>query len=274
MEGLKQALDSLAALNVPLGHLGTTEVSLFGVLQFVLLVAALFYVSGLVGGWTANRLLARTELEIGVRLGIGAVLRYGLLILGFLVIAQTMGINLTTFNVIAGAVGVGVGFGLQNIVSNFISGLIILFERAVRVGDRVVLGPLEGDVVEIGARRTTLRTDDNLTIIVPNSRFITDSVVNLRSAEGRLRVRVGVQVAPGTDVETVRTLLIQVARDNPEVLAMPPPDTRLTALQPGGALAFELLVWTASRTHARDVLQSALNAAIASAFAANGVKGG
>ncbi len=271
---MERALASLASLDIPLGHIGPTEVSLFGVLQFALLVAALFYLSGLVSRWTTNRLLAHSELDAGVRLGIGTVLRYGLLILGFLVIAQTMGINLTTFNVIAGAVGVGVGFGLQNIVSNFISGLIMLFERVVRVGDRVVLGALEGDVMDIGARHTTLRTDDNLTIIVPNSRFITENVINLRSAEARLRVRVGVQVAAGTDTETVRALLLRVARENPDVLAVPPPETRLTAIQPGGAMAFELLAWTSNRTHARDVLQSALNYAIAEAFTANRVKFG
>ena len=266
---MERALASLAALDIPLGRLGTTEVSLFGLLQFVLLVVALFYVSGLVRRWTVNRLLVRAELEPGVRLGIGAVLRYALLIIGFLVIAQTMGINLTTFNVIAGAVGVGVGFGLQNIVSNFISGLIIMFERPVRVGDRVVLGALEGDIEEIGARRTTVRTDDNLTIIVPNSRFITENVINLSGAEARLRVSVRLQVPADADAEAVRALLIQIARANPDVLAVPPPDARLAAIQPGGVLAFELQVWTSTLTHGRDVLQSALNYAIVSAFAAS-----
>jgi small-conductance mechanosensitive channel len=241
-------------------------------LQFTLLVAALFYVSGLVRRWTVNRLLARTQLEPGVRLGIGAVLRYVLLIIGFLAIAQTMGINLTTFNVIAGAVGVGVGFGLQNIVSNFISGLIIMFERPVRVGDRVVLGALEGDVEEIGARRTTVRTDDNLTIIVPNSRFITENVINLSGGEARLRVSVSIQVPADVDADAVQALLLRIARQNPDVLAVPPPDARLAAIHPGGVLAFELQVWTSTRTHGRDVLQSALNYAIVSAFAASGIR--
>lgn len=272
MERLPPATDWLAALDIPLGHLGATELSLLGVLKFILLVTAVFYLSGLARRWTVNRLLARTDLDPGLRLGIGAVLRYALLIIGFLLIAQNMGIDLTTFNVIAGAIGVGVGFGLQNIVSNFVSGLIIMFERPVRVGDRVVLGPLEGNVVEIGARRTTIRTDDNLTIIVPNSRFITENVINLRSSEARLRVSVGVQVAAGVDPETVRALLLRVAIQNPDVLADPPSEARLSAIQPGGAMTFELQAWTANRTHARDALQSALNYAIAEALAANGVK--
>jgi small-conductance mechanosensitive channel len=272
MERFHRPLDALADLNIPLGHLGNAEITLFGVLKFVLLVAAVYYVSGLIRRLTVDRLLARTDLDMGLRLGIGSVLRYALLVIGFLLIAQNMGIDLTTFNVIAGAVGVGVGFGLQNIVSNFISGLIIMFERPVRVGDRVVLGALEGNVEEIGARRTTVNTDDNLTIIVPNSRFITENVINLRSAASRVRVSVTVQVAAGIDPRVARAALLKVAEKSPNVLEEPASEALLTAVQPGGVLLFELQVWTANRAHAREALRSDLNYAIASEFAAAGVK--
>ena len=268
---LDRAETALAGLDLHLVRIGGTDVSLLGLLLFGLLVAALFYVSGLVRRWAVNRLLARTELEAGVRQGIGAVLRYALLIIGFLVIAQTLGINLTTFNVLAGAVGVGVGFGLQNIVSNFVSGLIIMFERPVRVGDRVELGALEGEIVEIGARRTTVITSDNVTIVVPNSRFITDIVVNRQGAGVQQRVRLPVQVAPGTDAQKVRALLLEVAAADPNVLAAPPPAVALIAILPGGAMSFELQVWNGNLGHARDVLLSALNYAIARAFATHGI---
>jgi len=272
MERWHRPLDSLSTLDIPLGHLGAAEISLFGVLKFLLLVAAVYYVSGLIRRLTVERLLARTDLDMGLRLGIGSVLRYALLIIGFLLIAQNMGIDLTTFNVIAGAVGVGVGFGLQNIVSNFISGLIIMFERPVRVGDRVVLGTLEGNVEEIGARRTTVNTDDNLTIIVPNSRFITENVINLRSAASRVRVSVTVQVAAGIAPQIVKAALLKVAAENPDVVKEPPSEALLTAVQPGGIMLFELQVWTSNRAHAREALRSALNYAIAAEFAAASVK--
>lgn len=248
------------------------DVTLFGVLQFLLLIAALVYVSALVRLWTVNRLLARTHLEPGVRQTIGAVVRYLILIVGFLAIVQTLGINLTSFNVLAGAVGVGVGFGLQNIVSNFISGLIIMFERPVKVGDRIELGGVEGDVMEIGARRTTIVTNDRVAIIVPNQRLITENVVNLRYYDAMVRVRVTVTVAAGADPVDVQRLLLGVARANPDVLAEPPPAVRLAALQGGGNMAFELQVWNTSLVHARDALQSALNFAIHAAFASAGVK--
>src|SRR5262245_23946878 len=98
MERLHRPLDSLSALDIPLGHLGGTEISLFGVLKFAILIIAVYYVSGLMRRLAVNRLLVHTDLDIGLRLGIGAVLRYTLLVIGFLLIAQNMGIDLTTFN--------------------------------------------------------------------------------------------------------------------------------------------------------------------------------
>jgi small-conductance mechanosensitive channel len=115
------------------------------------------------------------------------------------VILQTVGIDLTALSILTGAVGLGIGFGLQNIASNFISGLIILFERPVRIGDRIAVGDVEGDVMRIGARSTTVLTNDNIDIIIPNSKLITENVVNWTHNERRVRFRIPVTVAFKTD---------------------------------------------------------------------------
>src|SRR5207248_4786455 len=117
------------------------------------------------------------------------------LVAGFAMILQNAGINLGALTVVAGALGVGVGFGLQNIVSNFISGIIIMLERPIKVGDRVEMaGDIEGTVHEIGARSTLIFTQDQVAILVPNQKFITDTVVNLMHAERPIRLRVTLQV--------------------------------------------------------------------------------
>src|SRR5690606_8559421 len=126
-------------------------------------------------------------------------------------IVQTVGIDLTTFNVLAGALGIGVGFGLQNVVSNFIAGLIIMFERPVKIGDRIVVGGVAGNVIDIGARSTTVLDNDNIAVIVPNAKFITENVINWKYNDDRVRFRVPVSVAYGSDAQQVKRVLLEVA---------------------------------------------------------------
>ena len=153
-----------------------------------------------------DRLLSRTRLDFGARHAVGTIARYVLLLIGFLVIVQSAGINLTTFNVLAGAIGIG--FGLQNVVSNFFAGLIIMFERPIKIGDRIDVDGVEGDVIENGARSTVVLTNDNIAIIVPNSKFITENVVNWKYNDNRVRFRVPIGVAYGSDVRKVEKLLL------------------------------------------------------------------
>src|SRR5262245_57550227 len=136
-----------AVLNFRLIPLGETGITIWTLIQFLVLLLLLFYLTGKARKPLGGRVLVRTEWDVGAQQAVGSITRYALLLSGLLVILQTVGINLTTLNVIAGAVGIGVGFGLQNIASNFISGLIILFERPIKVGDRIVVGDIEGDVI-------------------------------------------------------------------------------------------------------------------------------
>src|SRR5215813_2709546 len=157
-------------LNYNLFALGDAKITPLSIIYIVLLAGVLVYLSGKLKELLINKLLVRLKLDIGAQQAIGGIMRYVVLFIGFLIILQTVGINLTTLNVLAGAVGIGIGFGLQNIANNFISGLIILLERPIKVGDRVEVQGVTGQVQSVSARSTVIRTNDNISIIVPNSK--------------------------------------------------------------------------------------------------------
>jgi small-conductance mechanosensitive channel len=252
-------------LEYPLIRLGNAQLSLRTVIYVSILLVFLFWFAGRLRRLLADRVLAKAGMEPGARQAVGSIVRYAVLIVGFLVALQTAGIDLTTLNVIAGAVGIGVGFGLQNVANNFISGLIILFERPIKVGDRIEVGNVDGDVIEIGARSTTVLTNDNIAILVPNSKLITENVVNWKYTDARVRFRIPVGVAYGSDVRRVEELLREVARENPDVLDTPPPQVWFRGFG-DSSLNFELLVWNISLVHSNGQFISALNFAIFEKF--------
>lgn len=258
-------------LKTPLLTLGGAPVTLGAIVQLLVLVVLLFYLSAKLRHWLVEKVLPRTKMEIGARLATGSIIRYAMIAIGLAVILQTAGIDLTALNVLAGAIGLGLGFGLQNIVNNFISGLIILFERPIKVGDRVVVGEVEGDVVHIGGRSTTVVSNDNISIIVPNARFITENVVNWSHNDRTVRFRIPVTVAYGSDITLVEQLLLEVAAANPDVLENPPPAVRLMEFGDSG-LSFELRVWSTTLIHRRGLLTSSLNLAIYRAFVAHNIE--
>ena len=272
MEKLGDILETVRkALETPILKLGSSYVTLWTILQMAVLVALLFYLSGKLRTLIAERFLTRTKMELGARQATGSIIRYLIIFIGLAVILQTAGIDLTALNVLAGAVGLGLGFGLQNIVNNFISGVIILFERPIKVGDRVEVGEVEGDVVHIGARSTTVVSNDNISIIVPNARFITENVVNWSHNDRTVRFRIPVSVAYGTDVALVERVLLEVAAANPDVLKDPAPGVRLMEFGDSG-LGFELRVWSTTLIHRRGLLTSALNKGIYRTFREHGIE--
>lgn len=260
-----------AVLDISLFELGGRPFTLWTLAHILILVVVLFYVAGKLRNWMANRALARTGMDVGARHAVATITRYVVLLLGLLIILQTAGINLTTLNVLAGAVGIGVGFGLQNVVGNFISGLIIMFERPIKIGDRIVVDNIEGDVVEIGARGTVVLTNDNINIIVPNSKFITENVVNWKYNDARVRLKIPVGVAYGSDLRKVEKLLLDVAGAEPDVIADPAPVVRFMAFG-DSALNLELRVWTTSGATRKGRLVSKLNFAIYDIFQSNGIQ--
>jgi small-conductance mechanosensitive channel len=265
METMQQIVMRLRSfLEAPLFKLGEAQVTLLLVLYFLLLLTLLIYLSGK-SKKIVNRVLAGRGVDLGIREATSSIVRYALLFLGLLVILQTIGIDLTALSILTGAVGLGIGFGLQNIASNFISGIIILFERPVRIGDRIAIGDVEGDVVRIGGRSTTVLTNDNIDIIIPNSKLITENVVNWTHSERRVRFRIPVSVAFNTDIRKVEQALLEAARTVYEVLETPAPGVRFISFGDNG-LDFELRAWTTALVQRRGKFTSELNFAIYDKF--------
>jgi potassium efflux system protein len=168
------------------------------------------------------------------------------MIIAIIVSLTTVGINMSALTVFAGIISVGIGFGLQNIASNFISGIILLFERPIKVGDRVIIDNITGDVEKINMRATIIKTVFNEHIIVPNSYFLEEKVVNRSFSDPRIRIVIPISVAYGTDVEKVRDLLLEAAMEehlvSPTVLTTPEPFVNFAGFGES-ALNFELLIW-------------------------------
>lgn len=269
--GMNEYRELLKFLDIPLITLGAEPITAWMLIQIAVLTVVLVYLSGKMRRWVAEQILARTSMDVGGRQAIAALVRYLILTIGTVIILQTAGIDLTAFNVLAGAVGIGLGFGLQNIANNFISGLIILFERPIKVGDRIVVGEVEGDVVHIGGRSTTVVTNDNITIIVPNAKFIAENVINWSHNDRKVRFRIPVSVAYGSDVQLVVRLLLEAAAECPDVLNDPPPGARLMEFGENG-LGFELRAWTTTLIHRGGLFVSTLNLAIYRKFTEHGIE--
>ncbi|MCB2029741.1 MAG: mechanosensitive ion channel, partial [Rhodoferax sp.] len=258
-------------LQWPIIKTGETEVTVWSLVYLLVLVLLLMWVARRIQLWLANGPLLQPRLDLGARQAVGTLARYLVLLIGLLAIVQTAGIDLTTFNVLAGAVGIGVGFGLQNVVSNFIAGVIIMFERPIKIGDRIVVDEVEGNVVEIGARGTTVLGNDNIAVIVPNSKFITENVINWKYNDDKVRFRIPVSVAYGSDARQVERLLLELAAADADVLADPPPAVRFMAFGDDG-LQFELRAWSASLVDRKGRLISQLNFAIYERFQREGIE--
>lgn len=255
----------------PLFQLGQTWISLATMVQFVVIVLLVVLMSRVVRRLLRRRVLARTKLDAGLQYAIARIVSYIVLVLGLLIGLETLGVNLSSLAVIAGALGVGIGFGLQNIVSNFVSGLILLTERPIQIGDRVDVGGTMGGVIRIGARSTTIVTNDNITIIVPNSEFISGRVINWSIGDPKVRFRIPVGVSYGSDPHLVEKLLLEVADSNPHALKDPPPTVRFVEFA-DSALNFELRVWSVDMVSRPGALRSELNFAIWDKFKQHGIE--
>lgn len=193
--------------------------------------------------WLEYRVLADTQLDPGVRNSIESATSYAGYLLAAILALTATGVDFTNVALIAGALGVGIGLGLQSIVNNFVSGLILLAERPIRVGDWVVTKAGEGVVKKINVRATEIETFDNATIIVPNSNLISDAVMNWTHRDTVGRFNVPLSVAHGTDPKLVQETLLQIAQDHPKVMRHPAPQVHLSRISPL-SLDFDLRGYT------------------------------
>jgi len=241
---------------------------------YLLLVSMVIYVSLLLSkalqALLLQEVLPRSGAEIGVQLSITRLVHYAVLVVGFLVLLRVLGLELNKLALLGGALGVGIGFGLQAIVNNFASGLILLFERPLKVGDTIQVGDEMGEVKKLGLRATVVRTFDNADIVIPNSDLITGRVTNWTLADRRIRVKVPVGVAYGSDVARVQEVLLTCAEENPIVLSQPKPRALFLAFG-ASSLDFELRVWISEFSDRRQVL-SELNQDIEAEFSSAGIE--
>jgi len=260
----------IQVFKTPLFNIGETSITLTTLLYLFVVIIFLIYLTKYFERFVVQKLLVKTGMAIGNREATGIIFRYVLLVLGVIIILQTSGIDLTILNVLAGTLGIGVGFGLQNIVNNFVSGLIILIERPIKVGDRIEIGNVHGRVIHLGARSATILTNDNVSIIVPNQKFVTENIINWSHTDDKRRFIIPVTVALINDPYLVEKLLLEAAMEDPDVLDDPAPGVRLFGFGENG-MHFELRAWSHSLIHRRGLLTSKLYYAIYDKFSANNI---
>lgn len=257
-------------INTPFFYLGKSPITLSGLGTAIVIVIMSLIVAKVVCRVLEKNMNKRLKLSSGVTYAIIRFCHYGIIMFGVFIAAQTIGLNLGSLAVVFGFLSVGIGFGLQNVTSNFISGLILLIERPVAVGDFVNVGGETGSIRHINMRSTVVKTMDNVMIVVPNSKFIEENVVNWSLEDSRVRFDCPVGVAYGSDVPKVKQVLLDVAGDHEDVLKHPVPEVRFKEFG-NSSLDFSLLVWISDPTQ-RARVRSDLNYKIDDGFRANNIE--
>ncbi len=222
---------------------GSISISAGDVLAFLLTVWVASLLSTFIRFVLQEDVYPRMNIASGTSYATSSLINYVIIALGFIVGIGVMGVNLNRVSVLAGALGVGIGFGLQSVVNNLVSGLILLFERPVQVGDAIEIGELQGEVRHIGIRASTVRTWQGADIIVPNAQFITEKVTNWTLKDQLRRIDLPVGVSYGTAPQKVIELLEKVANANYRVVREPPPEGFFTGYG-DSSINFELRAWT------------------------------
>ena len=267
-------VNAINAAGIPLSWnapLPGVSLSLFQIFLLIALLIAVFWISSRTKHFLFNRFLTKSGLDRALQYAISQIVSNVVLIVGIIIVLENTGIHLGALAVFAGAVGVGIGFGLQNIASNFISGLVILAERPITIGDRIEVAGIAGQVQQIRARSTVILTNDNIAMIVPNTKFIDSPVTNWTYGDPRVRFRVPVGVAYGSDVNKVCEALIAAAREHPATLSDPAPNVYLEKFGES-SIDFELVVWSREMSYQPRRFKSDLNFLIDKHLRAAGIK--
>lgn len=257
-------------MNFPLFEINKTAVTPSSIVMFLAFIALFAVSSRLLQRLMRAQVFSRMNIDAGIQYTLTRITHYLVMIVGAVIAFQFIGIDLTGLAIILGFLSVGIGFGLQNITSNFVAGLILLLERPIKVGDRVMVGSQEGDVMEINMRSTTIRTPNNVAVIVPNSEFVSSKLENWSYGDETVRVDVDVGVSYDSDLETVIRSLKEVAAENPEVLRSPAPDVLFTGFG-DSAWKMRLRIWL-ERSGRHSEVQSDINCAIVNKFREHGVE--
>jgi small-conductance mechanosensitive channel len=250
------------------GGLPITPVFLLKAAIFLFLLVG---ISNLIQRLVVSRVFRHLHIADAQKFALGRFTSYALFLGGLFIGLQSLGVNLSSLVIFGGAIGVGLGLGLQNVVSNFAAGLILLIEQPIRIGDRIETKDTLGDVIKIAARSTWIRTNDNVIIVVPNSDFINNAVTNWTANDPKVRISLPLGVGYGSDAEQVKAILLQAAAAHPDVLDEPAPDVIFTGYG-DNSINFTLRMWTEVRTHTPAVLKSDLYFALFKMFRAAGIE--
>jgi len=225
--------------------IGGTKISIVNVAYLIIFLVFFTFLSRIIREALQNRVLPRTRLEIGARASFVNVVIYAFWILAIFTGINILGINLSSLAFMAGALGIGIGFGLQNVVNNFVSGIILLFDPSIQVGDMVQIGEDWGTINRINIRTTIVQTFDNASLIIPNSEMLSNKVTNWSFKDPKVRREVDVGVAYGSDVQLVRKILLEIVGDMPEIMNDPAPRVDFTDFG-DSALIFRVRFWIPS----------------------------
>ena len=242
------------------------KIRLLSILTSIAVIIASYLIAYIISHLIKREFRKNKTLNKGFIKTVTRFIKYIILIIGFFIAFQVLGVNLSSLAFLAGVIGLGIGFGMQNIISNFISGIIILFEKPIKEGEYVEVAGYDGIVSDIRARSTTITTRDNISIIVPNSNFITSNVINWshRDPKIRLHIPLGIEET-ASKLDIAKKVLLEIAEENPEVLKKPEPSVWFVNI---GASSFnlELIVWISSPIR-RHFIISDINFEIAKKFA-------
>jgi potassium efflux system protein len=248
---------------------GALSISVSDVLAFAVTLWISFLLSSFIRFVLEEDVFPHVHLQPGVPYALSTFVRYAIVLVGFVIALMVLGVNLDRVTVLGGALGVGVGFGLQNIVNNFVSGLIVLFERPVRVGDSVQIRDVQGEIRRIGIRSSTVVAWEGAEVIVPNSMLVAEQVTNWTPTIYHRRIDIPVGVGYGTGPDEVVKLLLDVAGAHPDVAAQPEPQALFLGFG-DSALRFELRAWT-NRLDRFGLVKSELGIAVFRALRGAGI---
>ena len=260
---------ALDEIQIPLGK---TRLSLLSIGSAVLVVVFTLIVTLWISGLIEQRLSRATQFDANLRVVFSKFVRAVLLVVGVLIALQAIGFDLTLLSVFGGALGVGIGLGLQKLASNYIAGFTILMDRSIRLGDMVTVDGRYGAVSKVTSRYVVVRSLDGVEAIVPNETLVTTTVLNHSYSTRNVRLAVQVQISYDSDVDRALALMEEAGRSHDRVLKVPDPPTAFLASFGDNGIALELGVWIADPEKGQLNLKSALNREILKAFGANGIK--
>ncbi len=264
---LQPVVDGMDALAI---NFGDSHISLLMVVKLVLLSALYLLLAFWVSGIVEQRMRASRHINASMRVGLSKVVKFALVTVAILMALTAAGLNLASLTVFGGALGVGIGFGLQKIVSNFISGFILLGDRSIRPGDVITVGDNYGLVKELRARYIVVLNRDGVETLIPNENLVTTDVINWSYSDRKVRVRIPVQISYNDDPEEGMAIMLEAGKSHPRALKDPAPVVRLMEFADSG-VALELRVWMTDPQEGVGNIRSDINLAIWHGFKAAGI---